>query len=419
MRVLVVGNGAREHALVWRLGQSPQVAHLIAAPGNAGIAETIACFAVAIDDVDGLVALAQAQAIDFVVVGPEAPLTLGLVDRLEALGILALGPTQAAARLEGSKAFTKAICSSHHIPTADYASFDQPDQAKAYIRAKGAPIVIKADGLAAGKGVVVAQTLDDALAAVDELLVPKLGGRLVIEECLTGEEMSFFALCDGTRAVSLGAAQDHKRAFDGDLGPNTGGMGAFGPPPLFTPALEAQVMKRIIAPTLAAMADMGAPFKGILFAGLMITPDGTAKLIEFNVRFGDPETQVLMMRLDGDLIPVLVAAARGDLGAISAPAQSGAALCVVYAANGYPGTPLAGTVIGLPKELAPDARIFHAGTARDPQGHLVARGGRVLSICAKAPTLAKAKTIAYDTIKRIDWPQGFYRRDIGGRIGEP
>jgi phosphoribosylamine--glycine ligase len=412
---MVVGNGAREHALVWHLARSPRVSAIIVAPGNAGIATIAACYRIGISDIANLCQLARDQQIDFVIVGPEAPLTLGLVDQLTRMGILALGPSAAAARLEGSKAYTKAICTSHNIPTARYETFSGADAAKAYISQQGAPIVVKADGLAAGKGVVVADTVEVALAAVDQLLDPALGGCLVVEECLVGEEVSFFALCDGTRAISLGAAQDHKRAFDGDKGPNTGGMGAYGPPPIFTPALEQRVMAEIISPTLAAMAEKGAPFYGVLFAGLMITPAGDPKLIEFNVRLGDPETQVLMMRADGDLLPVFLAAARGDLRAINPPTSSGAAICVVMAADGYPGTPVTGTRITLPEKTPPGAQIFHAGTGRDGDGALCARGGRVLSVCAHADTLAKAGTLAYDVLADIDWPQGFYRRDIGWR----
>ncbi len=415
MRILVVGNGAREHALVWRLSQSPDAELIIAAPGNTGIAGLVTCHNIAVTDMDGLVDLARLERIDFVVVGPEAPLTLGLVDRLAENSILALGPGAEAARLEGSKAFTKALCAAHQIPTAAFETFVDADLAKAYVRARGAPIVIKADGLAAGKGVVVATNLEEALAAIDHLLDVKLGGRIVVEECLFGEEVSFFALCDGSRALSLGAAQDHKRAFDGDLGPNTGGMGAYGPAAVFTPAIEARVMNEIINPTLAAMAQNGTPFRGILFAGLMIEPTGAPRLIEFNVRLGDPETQVLMMRLEGDLLAAFLASARGDLSRIPAFGQKGAAICVVMAAEGYPGTPKTGTIIRLPADPGPMTRIFHAGTGLDTGGQLVAQGGRVLSITAKSDGLAAARQNAYDVIDRIDWPGGFCRRDIGWR----
>ena len=415
MRVLVIGSGAREHALIWRIRRSSLVTQVIAAPGNAGIADLVACYPVAVTDIDGLVNLAKAQAIDFVIVGPEAPLTLGLVDRLAAMHIPALGPSAAAARLEGSKAFTKAICSAHAIPTAAFETFDDAAKAKAYIRAKSVPIVIKADGLAAGKGVVVALSVDEALAAIDHLLVPELGGRIVVEECLTGEEVSFFALCDGTKAIPLGAAQDHKRAFDGDEGPNTGGMGAYGPAPILTPAITARVMTAIIEPTLTAMSAQGTPFRGILFAGLMIGPDGTARLIEFNVRLGDPETQVLMMQMADDPIPAFMAAARGDLGDHRLRPSDEPALTVVMAARGYPGTPETGTRITLPEQTAPGVVIFHGGTARDPAGHLIAQGGRVLSITAQAATLALAREKAYATIDAVIWPESFYRRDIAWR----
>ena len=419
MRVLIIGAGAREHALVWRLSQSPMVTSLMAAPGNPGIARMVPIFAIAVEDIAGLVDLARSQRIDFVIVGPEAPLTLGLVDALAAHGIPALGPSRLAAQLEGSKAFTKALCAEFNIPTAAYAAFDDAAAAKDYIRAQGAPIVIKADGLAAGKGVVVAETVDQALDAVDQLLTPELGGRIVIEECLIGEEVSFFALCDGRTAIPIGAAQDHKRAFDGDLGPNTGGMGAYSPAPCFDARAQTQVMAEIIQPTLAAMAKRGYPFSGILFAGLMMTKTGP-KLIEYNVRLGDPETQVLMMRLANDPLPAFWAAAKGDLAGHHLTLSDQSALVVVIAAKGYPGTPKTGTRIGLPDPgPGADQIIFHAGTGLDAGGNLIAKGGRVLSICARGPKLVDACRIAYDLIGQIDWPDGFYRRDIGHKALKP
>ena len=423
MRVLIVGAGAREHALVWRLSQSPIVSALMAAPGNPGIAALVPVFPVAIDDIAGLAGLARRQTIDFVIIGPEAPLTLGLADALAALGIKALGPSKQAAQLEGSKAFTKALCAEFNIPTAAYATFDDAAAAKSYIRAQGAPIVVKADGLAAGKGVVVATSEAQAIEAVDQLLTAELGGRIIIEECLTGEEVSFFALCDGQKAIPLGAAQDHKRAYDGDLGPNTGGMGAYSPAPCFGPEDQARVMAEIIQPTLAAMVARGMPFQGILFAGLMMTGTGP-KLIEFNVRLGDPETQVLMMRLQDDPMPAFWAAANGDLADHHLKMGDQSALVVVMAAKGYPGTPQTGTKIGLPAqesghERSGDSVIFHAGTGLDGQGNLIAKGGRVLSICARGPTLMDASRNAYHLTGQIDWPDGFYRHDIGHRALKP
>jgi phosphoribosylamine--glycine ligase len=321
--------------------------------------------------------------------------------------------------LEGSKAFTKALCAEFNIPTAAYATFDDVHAAKAYIKAQGAPIVIKADGLAAGKGVVVAENEAQALEAVDQLLTPELGGRIVIEECLIGEEVSFFALCDGRKAIPIGAAQDHKRAYDGDLGPNTGGMGAYSPAPCFDNDAQDQVMADIIQPTLAAMAKRGYPFSGILFAGLMMTKDGP-KLIEFNVRLGDPETQVLLMRLADDPLPAFFAAAKGDMGGHRLTMGDQSALVVVMAAKGYPGTPKTGTRIGLPhSRAAAESVIFHAGTGLDADGNLIAKGGRVLSICARGPKLVDACRIAYDLIDQINWPDGFYRRDIGHKALKP
>ncbi|MBU6373216.1 MAG: phosphoribosylamine--glycine ligase [Alphaproteobacteria bacterium] len=421
MKLLVVGSGGREHALAWKLKQSPLVREVLAAPGNPGIAEIGRCVAVKAEDVDGLVALAKAEGVGLVVVGPEAALAAGLADALAAAGIACFGPSKAAAELEASKAFTKDFCQRHGIPTAAYRVFDDAVTAKAYLGEREAPFVVKADGLAAGKGVIIAQTRREADAAVDEILFLKkfgsAGQRIVIEEFLPGEEASFFALCDGETAVAFGAAQDHKRAYDGDKGPNTGGMGAYSPAPIVTPAIERQVMEEIILPTVRGLAAEGRPFRGVLFAGLMISPNGP-KLIEFNVRFGDPECQTLMRRLTSDLAPLLLACAEGRLSAADAPTFGpGPCATIVMAAQGYPDTPLTGSVIRGVKEAAaaPGVAVFHAGTRADDDGALRAAGGRVLNVTATGPTLAEAVDRAYAGVDRIDWPGGFCRRDIGWR----
>jgi phosphoribosylamine--glycine ligase len=419
MRVLVVGSGGREHALCRAIGASPLCTAVLAAPGNAGIAEVATCHPVKASDIDGLVRLAQAERIDFVVVGPEGPLVAGLVDRLTAIGIDSFGPTRAAAALEGSKGFTKDLCAKYGIPTATGTRVRDLTEAEAEIRRRGAPIVVKADGLAAGKGVVVAQTVDEALEAAAMMMADRkfgdAGAELVIEECLIGEEVSFFALTDGTHALALASAQDHKAVGDGDTGPNTGGMGAYSPAPALTPALEAEVMARIIRPTLAGMAAEGTPFTGVLFAGLMLTADGP-KLIEFNVRFGDPECEVLLRRLNSDLLAGLLACARGELDGIALDWDPRAALGVVMAAQGYPGEPVTGTVIaGIEvAETEPDVVVFQAGTKR-VGGDLVADGGRVLVVTAMGDTIGAAQTRAYAAVDRIQWPGGFCRRDIGWR----
>jgi phosphoribosylamine--glycine ligase len=420
MRVLVVGGGGREHALAWAVSRSPLLTKLWCAPGNPGIAEVAECVPIGAEDVPALVAFARDRAVDLVVVGPEAPLTLGLADACAAAGIACFGPSAAAARLEGSKAFCKEVADAAGVPTAAWARFEDPAAARDHVRAAGAPIVVKADGLAAGKGVVVAATVAEADAAIAEIMEARIhgaaGASVVIEECLLGEEVSFFALCDGQDAVPLGAAQDHKRVGEGDKGPNTGGMGAYSPPPAFTPALEAEVMDRIIRPTLAEMARRGAPFRGVLFAGLMLTAAGP-KLIEFNVRFGDPECQALMLRLEGDLLPVLRAAAAGRLEGAALRWSAAPSLVVVMAARGYPGTPLKGTRIGGLATAAarPGVRVFQAGTARGAEGGIVAAGGRVLAVGATGPTLRAAREAAYAGVDAIDWPEGFCRRDIGWR----
>jgi len=420
MRVLVVGSGGREHALCWSIAASPLCDKLYCAPGNAGIAAEAECVSIAADDVTGLVDFAKRERIDFVVVGPEGPLVLGLVDRLAEAGIKAFGPSAAAAALEGSKAFMKDLCAKYDIPTAAYGRFTDAAEAKAFIRARGAPIVVKADGLAAGKGVIIAATVAEAEAAVGAMLTAgqfgAAGAEVVVEEFLPGEEASFFVLTDGTHALPLASAQDHKRAHDGDRGPNTGGMGAYSPAPIVTEAVAADIMARIIRPTIAAMAAEGRPFKGVLYAGLMLTPEGP-KLLEYNVRFGDPECQVLCVRLMSDLLPALIASHDGGLGHFHLRWHDKAALTVVMAAHGYPDAYQKGTEIrGLERAVAlPDVTIFHAGTRRAEDGRLLANGGRVLNVTATGNTIADAQTRAYEAVDRVDWPAGFCRRDIGWR----
>jgi phosphoribosylamine--glycine ligase len=419
MKVLVVGSGGREHAFCWSLAASPMVTEVLCAPGNAGIAAIARCVQVAVDDIDGLIRLAEDEGIGLVVVGPELPLTLGLVDRLAEAGIRAFGPSAAAARLESSKAFTKDFCTRHAIPTARYRTFttNEAGEARAYVQAEGAPIVIKADGLAAGKGVVVAETLDEALSAVDDAFAGgfgEAGATLVIEECLLGEEASLFALCDGVHALEIGTAQDHKRAFDGDRGPNTGGMGAYSPAPVLTEGVVERVMAEIVRPTLKGMAEEGHPFLGFLYAGLMLTADGP-KLIEYNVRFGDPECQVVLPRLMTDLCQLLLGAIDGQLGHMNLRWFPSHALSVVMAANGYPGAYARDTEIRIPDGLeAYDLLLFHAGT-RAEGGRLLANGGRVLNVTGLGASLEEARDRAYAAVDRIDWPDGFCRRDIGWR----
>jgi phosphoribosylamine--glycine ligase len=418
MRVLIVGSGGREHALAWAIAASPLVDRLYCAPGNAGIAEEAECVPIRATDIAALVGFCRRERIDFVVVGPEAPLVLGLVDALEAEGIAAFGPSGPAAALEGSKSFMKDLCAKAGVPTAAYRYFRDPAAAKAYIAERGAPIVVKADGLAAGKGVTVAADLDTAFRAVDAALVERrfsaAGLEIVVEDCLAGEEVSFFALVDGADALPLAAAQDHKRVGDGDTGPNTGGMGTYSPAPALTPALEGQVMDRIILPTAAAMAREGRRYRGVLYAGLMLTEAGP-QLLEYNVRFGDPEAQVLAMRLMSDLLPALIATRDGVLRQVDLRWRAEAAVCVVMAARGYPDEPQRGGEIrGLDAAAAdPQVKIFHAGTRRE-KGRLVADGGRVLGVTALGPDLDEARRRAYAAVDRIDWPDGFCRRDIGG-----
>ncbi|MGA2311505.1 MAG: phosphoribosylamine--glycine ligase [Xanthobacteraceae bacterium] len=419
MNILLLGSGGREHALAWKMAASPLTDRLVCAPGNAGIAREAECVALDIADHAAVIGFCRANAIDFVVVGPEGPLCAGIVDDLEAAGIKAFGPSRAAAQLEGSKGFTKDLCRSNRIPTAAYERFRAAEPAKAYVRARGTPSVIKADGLAAGKGVIVAQNLAEAEAAIDMMLGGGLGdAEVVVEEFLDGEEASFFALCDGDTAIPLASAQDHKRAFDGDTGPNTGGMGAYSPAPIVNAAMSAQVMREIVLPTLAAMKAMGTPFKGVLYAGLMITAEGP-KLIEYNVRFGDPECQVLMLRLMSDLVPALLASRDGVLKSLDLRWYREAALTVVMAARGYPGSYGKGSVIdGLDDAAAVEGvEIFHAGTKTEG-GRILANGGRVLNVSALGGTVREARARAYEAISRIRWPEGFYRQDIGWRAVE-
>jgi phosphoribosylamine--glycine ligase len=414
MNILLLGSGGREHALAWKMAASPLVDRLYCAPGNAGIAQEAECVALDIADHAAVIAFCRNRAIDFVVVGPEAPLVAGIVDDLEAAGIKAFGPTRAAAQLEGSKGFTKDLCRAHAIPTAAYERFTSPEPAKAYVRARGAPIVVKADGLAAGKGVVVAQTVAEAEAAIDMICADAaLGSELVVEEFLQGEEASFFALSDGEHALALATAQDHKRVHDGDQGPNTGGMGAYSPAPVMTPQSTRRTLDEIVTPTIAAMKRMGSPYRGVLFAGLMITAEGP-KLIEYNCRFGDPETQVLMLRLKSDLVPGLAAARDGMLKSFDLRWHDEAALTVVMAAKGYPGSYARGSVIdGLDAAAQVDGvEIFHAGTKAE-NGKVLANGGRVLNVSALGRTVGEAQARAYAAIDRIRWPDGFCRRDIG------
>jgi phosphoribosylamine--glycine ligase len=414
MNILVVGQGGREHALAWKIARSPLVTRLVCAPGNPGMAELAELRPVAATDVAGQVALAREIAADLVVVGPEAALEAGLADALAAVGIPCFGASATAARIETSKAFMKGFARRRGLPTADFDVAETLEAAEAALARRDAPFVVKADGLAAGKGVIIADDRTEALDAARAML-DQPGARVVIEEFMTGEEVSLFVLSDGRTTIPFGSAQDHKRAFDGDVGPNTGGMGAYAPAPVFTPALEAAAMSAIAEPTIAGLAAEGAPYRGALYVGLMLTATG-ARLVEFNARFGDPETQVLMMRLDSDIVPYLMACASGGLERLPPPKWSAdAAICVVLAARGYPGSPLGGTRIGLPPEgLGEGVTLFHAGTAvRD--GVLVAAGGRVLNVCARAPTLAEARDRANAAIARIDWPEGFHRTDIGWR----
>ena len=420
MKVLVIGNGGREHALAWRIRQSPQVREVLVAPGNAGTAfePGMRNAPVAATDIDGLLALARQERVDLTVVGPEAPLSLGIVDRFQASGLRCFGPTQAAAQLEASKAFTKAFLERHRIPTAQYRVFTDLDSAKAYVRDRGAPIVVKADGLAAGKGVVVAQSVAEAESALDAMLggdsLGAAGHRVVIEDFLVGEEASYIVIADGTNYIALATSQDHKRRDDGDLGPNTGGMGAYSPAPVVTDAVDAQVRREIIEPTLAAMRAEGHPFVGFLYAGLMIH-QGRASVLEYNVRCGDPETQPIMLRLKSDVIELYQAAIDGRLGQVTCAWDPRSAVGVVLAAEGYPGPVRKGDPIGgLSVTQLPEVKVFHAGT-RLRDGVATTDGGRVLTVCALGDTLLAARRLAYQRVESIQWPGMFCRRDIGVR----
>lgn len=420
MRVLVVGSGGREHALCWALAASPIVDGVLCAPGNDGIARDAECVPVAADDHEGILALCRERGVDLVVVGPEQPLVAGLVDRLQEAGIRAFGPTAAAARLEGSKAFTKEFCRRFGIPTASARIFraEEQDAALAWLREHGAPVVVKADGLAAGKGVVVAQTLAEAEEAVREAFAGRFGeaGRtLVIEEYLEGEEASLFAVCDGETVQEIGTAQDHKRAFDGDRGPNTGGMGAYSPTPALDGATAQAAMERIVLPAVRGMKELGTPYRGILYAGLMLTAEGP-KLLEFNVRFGDPEAQVILPRLMSDFGEIALAAAEGGLRHLKVRFSDEHALCVVLASRGYPGSYVKGTEIrGLGRLAGMEGvLVFHAGTKRE-DGRWLAVGGRVLNVVGLGRDLVEAYDRAYAAVKLIDWPEGFWRSDIGHR----
>ncbi len=420
MKVLLVGGGGREHALAWAISKSPKLTKLYAAPGNAGIANCAECIDVSAEDVPAICTAVKDLGIEFVVVGPEAPLVDGLADRIEAMGIPVFGPSKAAAELEGSKGMMKDLLAKYDIPTAEYERFDEPDAAKEYIRIKNHPVVVKADGLAAGKGVILSHTLNEAYAAVDQIMIEEAfgnaGQEIVIEEFLIGEEASFFALCDGIRAIPMAGAQDHKQVHDGDHGPNTGGMGAYTPAPVLDDAMQKRIMAEVINPTVEAMAKEGKPYKGVLFAGLMIGEDGP-KVIEFNCRFGDPECQPIMARLKSDALEMLLASAQGNLGKLKLKWDPRAAMTVVLAAEGYPGRYVKGTPINGVEDAdaMEDVMVFHAGTAINEDGQLVSNGGRVLGITALGDTVEAAQRLAYKAVDTIDWPKGFCRRDIGWR----
>ncbi|MFM7402807.1 MAG: phosphoribosylamine--glycine ligase [Erythrobacter sp.] len=416
MNILLLGSGGREHALAWSLAQSPSLTKLYAAPGNPGIAEEAELVALNVTDHAAVIAFCAQNAIDLVVIGPEAPLVDGLSDSLRAAGVPMFGPSQAAAQLEGSKGFTKDLCARAGIPTAGYVRTSSLEEARYALARFAAPYVLKADGLAAGKGVVIAPTLAEAEETLADMFGGGFGGagaQVVIEEFMEGEEASFFALTDGTAIIPFGSAQDHKRVGDGDVGPNTGGMGAYSPAPVLTPELQARVMAAIIEPTVRTMREEGNPYQGVLFAGLMLTADGP-KLIEYNARFGDPECQVLMMRLQSDLVPILLACALGTLEGVAIAFRPDTALTVVMAAKGYPGTPEKGGAIALNDAEAEGAKVFHAGTAL-ADGALVASGGRVLAVTACAPSVTEAQARAYAAVDAISFPSGFCRRDVGWR----
>ncbi len=418
MNILILGSGGREHSLAWAVMQNPKCDRLIVAPGNAGIAQIADCAALDIENGGAVVSFAEENAIDFVIVGPEAPLAAGVADRLREAGVLVFGPSAEAARLEASKSFTKEICDAARAPTAAYARFTEADPAKAYIREQGAPIVVKADGLAAGKGVIVAMDEQTALEAIDDMFGGAFGGagaEVVIEEFMEGEEASLFVLCDGENILSVGTAQDHKRVGEGDTGPNTGGMGAYSPAPVLSAEIEARAMDEIVRPTMDEMKRRGTPFQGVLYAGLMIK-DGKPRLVEYNVRFGDPECQVLMMRLGAQVMDLMHAAAEGRLAEARVNWADDHAITVVMAANGYPGSYEKGSVINGLDALPEDSKnmVFHAGTKAE-DGQILATGGRVLNVTTRGETLQDARDRAYEMVDGIDWPGGFFRRDIGWR----
>ncbi len=421
MKLLVIGSGGREHALAWKLAQSPRVSEIIVAPGNAGTATEGKCrnVAIKVTDIEGLLKLAQVEAVGLTVVGPEVPLVLGVVDRFRQAGLRIFGPTAAAAQLEGSKAFAKDFLARHGIPTAYYAVHTEVDSALAYLHEKGAPIVIKADGLAAGKGVIVAMTMAEAEAAVHDMLSGNAfgdaGARVVIEEFLEGEEASFISMVDGRIALPMATSQDHKRVGDGDTGPNTGGMGAYSPAPVVTPDVHARVMREVVEPTVAGMIADGVPFTGFLYAGLMIDASGAPKVIEFNVRFGDPETQPVMLRLQSDLVDLVEAAIDGALAGVEAQWDPRPSLGVVLAAKPYPETPITGDVISGLGDVPASAKVFHAGTALDADGNVVSAGGRVLCVAALGDSVGDAQQHAYAGVARIHWANEFHRNDIGWR----
>ncbi|SFA96303.1 phosphoribosylamine--glycine ligase [Poseidonocella pacifica] len=418
MNILILGSGGREHSLAWAIMQNPKCDKLIVAPGNAGIADIADCATVNIEDGGAVAVFAEENAIDFVIIGPEAPLAAGVADRLREAGFLVFGPSQAAARLESSKSFTKEICDAANAPTAGYGHFTEADAARDYVRSKGAPIVVKADGLAAGKGVIVAQTEAEAIAAIDDMFSGAFGGagaEVVIEDFMTGEEASFFVLCDGENVLPVGTAQDHKRIGEGDTGPNTGGMGAYSPAPIMTEEVIERALSEIVHPTVAEMRRRGTPYEGVLYVGLMIE-DGAPRLVEYNVRFGDPECQVLMMRLGAQALDLLHACAEGRLAETTVNWADDHAMTVVMAAAGYPGAYEKGSEIrgmgNLPENSS--QMVFHAGTRRR-DGKLEAAGGRVLNVTARGATLREAADRAYELVDRIDWPEGICRRDIGWR----
>ena len=418
MNILILGGGGREHSLAWAVLQNPKCDRLVVAPGNAGIADIADCATFDICDPGAVANFVEAESIDFVIIGPEAPLAAGVADRLREANVLVFGPNEAAAQLEASKAFTKAVCDAAGAPTAAYGHFTDADAAKAYVRAQGAPIVVKADGLAAGKGVIIAETVGQAEAAIDDMFGGAFGGagaEVVIEEFMTGEEASFFVLCDGTDVLPIGTAQDHKRVGEGDTGPNTGGMGAYSPAPVLTAAVAQRALDEIIRPTVAEMARRGTPYSGVLYAGLMIE-NGAPRLVEYNVRFGDPECQVLMMRLGAQAMDLMHATAEGRLAAAQVNWADDHAITVVMAADGYPGSYAKGAVIGGLDDVPDDTdhMVFHAGTSAKG-GAVTASGGRVLNVTARGDSLAQAAERAYGMIEQIDFPGGFYRSDIGWR----